>query len=234
MLKKSLISMVALLATFSTASYANNAAIIQSLTKLGVSISDIQPSPLSGVSTVLTDNGVLYVTDDGKQMIQGPLYDISGKTPVNVTFQTLDKKVEALAPQMIVYKAPKEQHVVTVFTDITCGYCHKLHQQISDYNALGITVRYLAFPREGLQGDVAKAMKNIWCAKDRNAAFDAAMAGKTPVAASCNVDIGKQYQLGLLYGIQGTPAILTKNGVMIPGYQGPNELKQYLDRINAG
>lgn len=233
-MKKSIVTLVALLASFSTATYANNAAITQSLNKLGVQITDIQPSPLSGISTVLTDNGVLYVTDDGKQMIQGPLYDISGKNPVNVTFQTLDKKVEALKSEMIVYQAPKQQHVVTVFTDITCGYCHKLHQQIADYNALGITVRYLAFPREGMDGKVAKAMKNVWCAKDRKAAFDAAMEGKTPAAASCNIDIGKQYQLGLLYGIQGTPAILTQNGVMIPGYQGPNELKQYLDRINAG
>ncbi len=233
-MKKTLISLVAVLATFSSMSYADASAINQALTKLGVKVTDIQPSPLTGVSTVLTDNGVFYVTDDGKQMIQGPLYDISGKNPVNVTFKVLDKKVEALAPEMIVYKAPKQQHVVTVFTDITCGYCHKLHQQMSDYNALGITVRYLAFPREGLDGNVAQAMKSIWCAKDPKAAFDAAMAGKQPAPASCNIDIGKHYQLGLLYGIQGTPAIFTQNGVMIPGYQGPNELKQYLDRINAG
>lgn len=234
MIKRRIISVIALIASFSSLSYADNAAISQSLSKLGLKISAIQSSPLAGISTVLTDNGVLYVTNDGKQMIQGPLYNISGKAPVNVTFQALDRKVDALAPEMIVYKAAKQQHVVTVFTDITCGYCHKLHQQIADYNALGITVRYLAFPREGLNGNVAKAMKSVWCAKDRQAAFDEAMQGKQPQAASCNIDISQQYQLGLLYGIQGTPAILTDNGVMIPGYQGPNELKQYLDRIKAG
>lgn len=79
---------------------------------------------------------------------------------------------------MIVYKAPQEKHVITVFTDITCGYCHKLHEQMADYNALGITVRYLAFPRQGLDSDAEKEMKAIWCAKDKNKAFDDVMAGK--------------------------------------------------------
>jgi thiol:disulfide interchange protein DsbC len=114
-----------------------------------VQSTDIQPSPVSGMSTVLTDSGVLYVTDDGKHIIQGPMYDVSGAQPVNVTNQLLVGKLNALSNEMIVYKAPKEQHVITVFTDITCGYCHKLHEQMSDYNALGITVRYLAFPRQG-------------------------------------------------------------------------------------
>lgn len=76
------------------------------------------------------------------------MYDVSGAQPVNVTNQLLLGKLNALSNEMIVYKAPKEQHVITVFTDITCGYCHKLHEQMSDYNALGITVRYLAFPRQ--------------------------------------------------------------------------------------
>jgi len=180
---------------------------------------------------------VLYVTDDGKHMIQGPLYDVSGKQPVNVTNQLLDKKVEALVPEMIVYKAPKEQHVITVFTDITCGYCHKLHEQMADYNALGITVRYLAFPREGLNGQIEPAMKAIWCSADRNKAFDEAMKGNAPKMAapdSCKIDISQHYKLGVLFGIQGTPAMLTDTGMMIPGYQSPQELKQVLDNQKRG
>ena len=92
---------------------------------------------------------------------------------------------------MIVYKAPQEKHVITVFTDITCGYCHKLHEQMADYNALGITVRYLAFPRQGLESDAEKEMKAIWCAKDKNKAFDDVMAGKSVAPASCDVDIAR-------------------------------------------
>ncbi len=92
---------------------------------------------------------------------------------------------------MIVYKAPQEKHVITVFTDITCGYCHKLHEQMSDYNALGITVRYLAFPRQGLQSEAEQNMKAIWCAKDRNKALDDAMSGKgvQPVPAAMLISL---------------------------------------------
>ncbi len=127
---------------------------------------------------MLTDSGVLYVTDDGKHIIQGPMYDVSGAQPVNRHQPLLLGKLNALSNEMIVYKAPKEQHVITVFTDITCGYCRKLHEQMSDYNALGITVRYLAFPRQGLQSQAEQDMKAIWCAKDRNKALDDAMNGK--------------------------------------------------------
>ncbi|MGE2766858.1 disulfide isomerase DsbC N-terminal domain-containing protein, partial [Escherichia coli] len=94
--------------------HADSAAIKQSLAKLGVQSTDIQPSPVSGMSTVLTDSGVLYVTDDGKHIIQGPMYDVSGAQPVNVTNQLLLGKLNALSNEMIVYKAPKEQHVITV------------------------------------------------------------------------------------------------------------------------
>lgn len=233
-MKKSLIAVALFCAAFAGIAQADDSAIQNILQRLGMKVTDIQSSPLPGMKTVLTDNGVFYVSNDGKQMIQGPLYDLSGPRPVNATFRLLDKKVEQMVPDMIIYKAPKQQHVVTVFTDITCGYCHKLHQQIADYNALGITVRYLAFPREGMGGQVAKNMTSVWCAADRKKAFDDAMNGKAPAPATCNIDLARQYQLGLMYGIQGTPAILTDSGVMIPGYQGPQELKQTLDSLKAG
>jgi len=176
-MKKGLLMFTLLATTLSGTAHADSAAIKQLLAKLGVQSSDVQPSPIKGISTVLTDSGVIYVTDDGKHIIQGPMYDVSGAQPVNVTNTLLAGKLNALEKEMIVYKAPQEKHVITVFTDITCGYCHKLHEQMSDYNALGITVRYLAFPRQGLQSEAEQNMKAIWCAKDRNQALDDAMRG---------------------------------------------------------
>lgn len=150
-MKKTIALLSVTLAAFSGFAQADDAAIKQSLTKLGVANAEIQPSPLAGMKTVLTESGVIYVTEDGKHIIQGPLYDVSGGQPVNVTNQMLMTKLNALEKEMIVYKAPQEKHVITVFTDITCGYCHKLHEEMKDYNALGITVRYLAFPRQAAQ-----------------------------------------------------------------------------------
>lgn len=233
-MKKHYLLLTLLMTAVSGLAHADDAAIQQSLKKLGLQQTEIQPSPLPGMKTVLTESGVLYVTEDGKQFIQGPLYDVSGGQPVNVTNKLLEKKVEALSSEMIVYKAPKEQHVITVFTDITCGYCRKLHSQMADYNALGITVRYLAFPREGMNGQVAKNMESVWCAAERKKAFSTAMNGGEVSPIDCKIDLSQQYKLGILYGIQGTPAILLQNGMMIPGYQGPQEMKQLLDSQKAG
>ena len=169
------------------------------------------------------------VGEDGKHIIQGPMYDVSGAQPVNVTNQLLMKNLNALEKEMIVYKAAQEKHVITVFTEITCGYCHKLHEEMKDYNALGITVRYLAFPRAGVQSQPEQDMKAIWCAKDRNKAFDDAMNGKGVQPASCDIDIANHYALGVQFGVTGTPAIVLSNGYVVPGYQGPKEMKEFLD-----
>jgi len=229
-MKKSLMMFTLLAATLSGMAHADDAAIKQSLAKLGVQSTEIQPAPVSGMKTVMTNSGVLYVTDDGKHIIQGPMYDVSGAQPVNVTNQMLMTHLNALEKEMIVYKAAQEKHVITVFTDITCGYCHKLHEEMADYNALGITVRYLAFPRQGIQSDAAKDMKSVWCAKDRNKAFDNAMNGKGVQPASCDIDIANHYALGVQFGVSGTPAIVLSNGYVVPGYQGPQELKAFLDQ----
>lgn len=228
-MKKTLLLLSLLAASFSGLVQADDAAIQQSLMKLGVKKAEIQPSPISGLKTVLTDGSVLYVSEDGKHVIDGTLYDVSGAQPVNVTNKMLMTKLNGMKDEMIIYKAPNEQHTITVFTDITCGYCHKLHEQIKDYNALGITVRYLAFPRQGLQSQSERDMKAVWCAKDRKAAFDNAMKGGDIPPATCDIDLSRQYKLGAQFGIQGTPAIVLDDGNIIPGYQGPSEMKKMLD-----
>lgn len=228
-MKKGLI-MFTLLAAFTGAAHADDAAIKQSLAKLGVQSSDIMPAPVAGMKAVMTNSGVLYVTEDGKHIIQGPMYDVSGAQPVNVTTKMLLPHLNVLEKEMIVYKAPQEKHVITVFTDITCGYCQKLHSEMADYNALGITVRYLAFPRQGVPSEVEKEMKAIWCAKDPKKAFDDAMAGKGVKPASCDISIANHYALGVQFGVNGTPAIVLNDGYVVPGYQAPAEMKAFLDQ----
>ncbi|MHA3239080.1 bifunctional protein-disulfide isomerase/oxidoreductase DsbC [Yersinia pseudotuberculosis] len=232
-MNKSLLLLPMLMAALSGVANADDSAIQQTLKKLDIQQADIQPSPIPGISTVMTESGVLYISADGKHLLQGPLYDVSGDQPINVTNQALLKKLEALSSEMIVYKAPEEKHVITVFTDITCGYCRKLHEQMKDYNALGITVRYLAFPRQGLSSQAEKDMRSIWCMADRNKAFDDAMKNNDISPATCKTDISKHYQLGVQFGIQGTPAIVLQNGTIVPGYQGPKEMLQMLNAHQA-
>lgn len=228
-MKKGLVLLSLLVASVSGAASADDASIMQALKGLGINKAEVKPSPVAGLQTVFTDNGVLYVTSDGTHILQGPMYDISGKMPVNVTNQLLNQRLEKLAPEMIVYKAPKEKYAITVFTDITCGYCHKLHSQMKEYNDLGITVRYLAFPRQGVSSQAEKDMQSIWCVADRNKAMDAAMKGDGVSPATCNIDLKKHYELGIQFGVQGTPALVLSNGMVVPGYQGPQEMLSMLD-----
>ncbi|WP_074012780.1 bifunctional protein-disulfide isomerase/oxidoreductase DsbC [Candidatus Sodalis sp. SoCistrobi] len=229
-MNKSLVLLSFIALALSPLVHADDAAIKHSLSRLGIHSADIQPSPVAGLKTVLTESGVLYVSDDGRHVIQGPLYDVGSNHPVNVTNQLLSKRLNALQKEMIIFKAPQEKHVVTVFTDITCGYCHKLHEQIKEYNALGITIRYLAFPRQGLNSQTEKDMASVWCSANPKDAFNRAMNGGNVPAASCDIDISKHYTLGVQYGIQGTPAMLLDNGTLIPGYQSPKELAAILDQ----
>ncbi|QDE32433.1 MULTISPECIES: bifunctional protein-disulfide isomerase/oxidoreductase DsbC [Shewanella] len=206
----------------------NESALKQKLTEtLGVNVTLIQQSPVDGLYQALTDRGVLYVTKDGAKLFHGNLYDMD-KGMKNLTEAALaGPRIKLLKPfedDMLVYKAKNEKHVVTVFTDVDCGYCRKLHNQMQGYNDLGITIRYLAFPRAGIPSANADEMQAVWCAKDPLKAMTEAKNGGNVKAASCGIDIAAQYKLGVSFGVNGTPALILENGVMVPGYQAPAEL----------
>ncbi|MDX8000220.1 bifunctional protein-disulfide isomerase/oxidoreductase DsbC [Xenorhabdus sp. Reich] len=230
-MKKIAFCLSLLLTAFASNAFADESPINKSLSKMGLKAESVTPSPVSGVSSILTDHGTIYMSNDGKYLLHGPLYDISGSAPKNVSNQALIKKMDTLKSQMIIYKAPKEKHIVTVFTDITCGYCHKLHEDMKEYNDLGITVRYLAFPRHGLGHQSAKDMQSVWCSATPNKSLNAAFKDeKISPIKECKIDIAKQYQLGLQFGVQGTPAIILNDGKVIGGYMPPKELLSTLEQ----
>jgi thiol:disulfide interchange protein DsbC len=227
-MKKFILLFGLLAASVTAIAHADDTAVQGALKRLGITQSQVTDSPVAGLKMVQTDKGILYITADGQHLLQGPMYDVSRTAPVNLTNQALVKQLDALQNQMIIYPAAHEKYVVTVFTDITCGYCHKLHEKMAQYNALGITIRYLAFPRQGPDSKTAKDMLSIWCTGDRRQSFDAAMGGNDIPAISCQTDISKHFQLGMQLGVNGTPAILLSNGTMIPGYQSPEDLLSLL------
>lgn len=212
---------------------ADDVAIKRTLNKMGIETENIHPSPIVGLSTVITSQGLVYVTEDGKYLLEGPIYDLSGQMPVNVTNQILAKKIEAMSDQMIIFKAPEEKYVVTVFTDVTCGYCKKFHQHIAEYNKKGITIRYLAFPRNGLHHESAKTMTSIWCSADRQKALTDAFKGETisPIEKCKTVDIAAQFNIGHMLCINGTPAMVLEDGTVIPGYMTADDLVKGLEKL---
>ena len=210
---------------------------------LGFNISSIKPSPMSGLVEVLTDQGLFYASADGNFLLHGKMYkldeNVSNLTEESLAQVRVDGMVK-FSDAMIVYPAKNEKHVVTVFTDITCGYCRKMHKQMSAYNDKGITVRYLAYPRAGVKDQTGnysqgfKDLRSIWCHEDPKTALTKAKAGSSVPARICDMPIEDEFDFGRQVGVSGTPAIMLENGLMVPGYQDPSKLFTLLEASQQG
>src|SRR5690606_8612614 len=152
---------------------------IQSLVP-GASIDSISESVLPGFYEVVIGGQIAYVSGDGKYLVQGSIYDIQGKTDLTAASRAVLRR-EALSAvpdaKRIVFSPATPKHTLSVFTDIDCGYCRRKHQQIAEYNQLGIAVEYLFFPRAGIGSESYDKAVNVWCAADRKDALTAAKAG---------------------------------------------------------
>ena len=204
-------------------------AIQQTLDRLQfpAKVTAVSQTPITGLYQVELENGrVLYASGDGKYMLQGSLFDVASEQPRNLTAAA---EAEARGTKQVIDAIPKDELVVfapsnpkthvTVFTDVDCGYCRKLHSEIEQLNSLGIEVRYAAFPRAGMGNPVAETMQSIWCAQDKQGAMTRAKQGKSVKAAKCDDPVAEQFELGQQLGVQGTPAIFLANGIMLPGYK---------------
>lgn len=201
--------------------------------KLGFTVNAISDAEVPGLFQVVSDRGLFYVSEDGRYFMQARIFDMDNNM-ASVTEQALAemrlKGVEEYADSVIQYKAKNEEHVITVFTDTTCGYCRKMHKEIDQLNALGITVNYLAFPRSGLQSPVYNEMVSVWCADDPNKALTAAKQDKDIASAKCQNKVADHYRFGQSVGVNGTPNIILEDGTLIPGYQPAGVLAQALDK----
>ena len=209
--------------------------------KLGLEVKEVVPADIDGLVEVQTSGGILFASPNGDYFLAGTLYkldengqyeDVLAKrqAPINAA------KIEAFKDSMIEFKADNEKYVVTVFTDITCGYCVRLHSQMKGYNDLGITVRYMAYPRQGATGDVADQMAAIWGAEDPHTAMhNGKVKREIPEQgkdfAKYQEIIKQHYTLGRELGISGTPAIFLPNGEMVGGYLPPAQLIKRLEQI---
>jgi len=201
---------------------------------LGLQISSIGDAPVTGLLQVMTEKGLFYTSDNGRYLLQASIYDVE-EGMRNVTEEALGNvRLGGLAEfkdAVIEYKAENEKYVVNIFTDITCGYCRKLHGEMAQYNDLGITVRYLAFPRGGINSKSYTDMVSIWCADDKQVAMDNAKAGGTVAIKNCETKVAEQYAFGQKIGVNGTPNIIMPDGSVIPGYQPPKKLEQVLKAL---
>ncbi|MFY2763294.1 thioredoxin fold domain-containing protein [Arenimonas sp. MALMAid1274] len=199
-------------------------------------IDQISASPLAGFSEVAIGGRVVYVSNDGQYLMQGALLHIPDRANLTLASegalrkQLLDK---AGPDRRIIFAAAKPEYRITVFTDIDCGYCRKLHEQMADYNKLGISVEYLFFPREGIGSEGFEKAVSVWCAPDRRKALTAAKAGAELPKGTCTNPVTMDYDLGRKAGVDGTPAIYAPNGVQLGGYLSPEDMLARLKDLDG-
>lgn len=200
----------------------------------GLKIDAVRTTPLPGIYEVQSGMNFGYVSLDGRYLIEGDLNDIAAGLSLTEE-RRRDARVtlvDQMADNQSIEFAPAggpAKYTVTVFTDIDCGYCRKLHQHIAEYNADGIAVRYLFFPRSGPDTESFHKAEKVWCAADRKAALTQAKLGaKYDGDASCSNPVMDHLKLASQLGLRGTPAIILPDGELIPGYQTPDELVKAL------
>ena len=213
----------------------------QSLAKLapGVEVDVVNRAPIAGFYQVIASGQLVYVSTDGKYLLNGDLVDLGARKSLNDAAWAAYRRAELArvpASARIEFAPPNPKYRVTVFTDVSCPYCKVLHEHIAEFNKEGIAVDYLAWPREGVTDrhgqptPVYKEMASVWCAADRQAAFTAAKDGHAPKPASCSNPVRYEYELGLKLGVNGTPAIFTPSGRQVGGYLTPAQLLQELQK----
>jgi thiol:disulfide interchange protein DsbC len=201
----------------------------------GTKPDDLRESPIPGLYELSKGTDIAYVTNDGKYAISGDLFDVASNDNLTERTRRAERlKLIASVPesQMIVFSPKDPKYTVTVFTDIDCGYCRKLHSQMADYNRLGIKVRYVFYPRSGPDTESWEKAEQVWCAANRGDALtrakrDEAIKGPKRCSGS---PIAREYALGQDVGVRGTPSIVLDDGEMLGGYLPPAMLAQHLKK----
>lgn len=182
----------------------------------------VRDAPVKGLYEVVIGPQLYYLSEDGRYVVNGSVIDLDQGADVTEPRRAEIRvdSVDAVGDENMVIFAPEGEvkYTVTVFTDIDCGYCRKLHNEIAQYNDAGIRVRYLFFPRSGPQTESYFKAVSVWCADDRLNALTLSKQGVAIDQRTCENPVDAHYELGKSIGVTGTPAILTESGQLIPGY----------------
>lgn len=192
----------------------------------------ITPSPIAGLYEVVYGAGIYYASKDGRYVVKGDILDVEKKNNITEQRRTgtrLSAINKVSEDKMIIFAPKKVRHTITVFTDIDCGYCRKLHNEIDTYLKEGIRVRYLSMPRSGLNTPSYYKAVAVWCAKDRKDALTRAKKDEQVEQKSCDNPVEEEMNLAEEVGVSGTPTIITESGRMLPGYVPAPHLAQILD-----
>ena len=221
---------------FATSAIANDALkkeFQKSLSRLSsdFEISDVKETPIKGIYQVTIGPDVIYMSRDGNYVLKGEILDIGNRRNLTEDFraQTRINLLNTISDsEYIEFSSTKTKNYIYVFTDVDCGYCRKLHRDVPELNSMGIAVRYLAYPRAGVDSIIGEEMRNVWCAENRQKALTTSKNRQPIEAKICDAPIARHHALGRELGVTGTPAIFLENGRKLPGYIPPDELYEQI------
>jgi len=225
MLRKSILafSMLTLTAGVSAAELNKSEASKKFQTLTPFTVAAVEAAPIGGFYQIVTDKGVFYLSKDGEHIVSGSIHEARNGLP-NLTKQRIQKesrkKLTALKDSFLTFEAPNEKHEIVVFYDASCPWCQKLHSEVSQLNAQGVTVHYAGWPRGGINDPYNKDrysqayldLQSIWCADSPKSAFDRSAENAHIEPASCDTKIKEHYALGEQMGVRGTPAVYSMQG----------------------
>lgn len=215
---------------------------LQKIASPQAKVVEIEDSPIAGIKQLLVDLGrgseVMYISNDGKYLLTGSLFDIEKRKDLTAVKKNSIRKgvMEGFGSDQRINFYPekdKMKYHISVFTDIDCGYCRKMHKEVKEYNDLGIGISYLFFPRHGLQSESYTKSVNVWCADDQQKAMTMAKSGEELTDKKCDNPVEKHYHSGIAAGVTGTPATVLDDGTLMPGYLPPKQLLQRLEMLQT-
>ncbi len=201
----------------------------------GIPVQSVSPTPIAGIYALEIDGGTMfYGTEDGRYLFAGDMYELGDTDLINLaeagrTVKRRELMSQVALKDMVIFSPKGEtKAVVNVFTDVDCGFCRKLHQEVPQLNDMGIEVRYLAYPRAGIGSESYDRIVSAWCSKDPNTAITKLKAGQSIPSATCDNPVAAEFELGREMGVNGTPAIVLQDGRLLPGYMPADELAKTL------
>ncbi len=240
-----LFCMLAGMAFAATAAGTGPAAVKAALKRMapGVQVSHLRKAPMPGFYQALVGGRMVYVSADGTWIMDGQLYDAQKRRNMTEdSMRAVRRKALATVPdaERIIFAPPHPKYTVTVFTDLDCAYCRAFHKHIKQFNAEGIAVDYLFWPRSGIKAypsgkptpSYLKAV-SVWCSKDRKAAFTAAKDGESIPSRHCENPVADEFRLGARIGVDGTPTIIAADGTLLGGYLTPEQLLARLRQLDG-
>ena len=199
----------------------------------GLAPDSIAPTQVPGLYLVVFGAQLAYVSSDGRYLLTGDLIELESGRNLADDVRSVSRKgiIDGLDESgMVVFSPARVESTITVFTDVSCGYCVRLHQEMNDLAKGGIKVRYLAYPRAGIPSEAYDTLVSVWCANNQQQAMTDAKAGRYIDKMTCETPIREHMNVAEQIGVRGTPTIVLQDGQILPGYVPANEL---VKRANA-